>query len=264
MAAETILIKFGTESLMKDGKLDPTSFSCAAKQINELIQDKYKIIIVSSGAIQAGREQATKLDVDTKKLHKKDFAGMGSPILLRYWAHTFEKFNIAVAEVLITHANWRCDEEKNSIQSSINNYLASGIIPIINENDVVSDREIRLMDEGISENDHLARLVAEITNPNRIIFITKSGGVFDKNPELFPDVKRYLEIDINNIPELLLDSSDKSENGSGGIGKKVVEAAKCCRDNRVVAITGIGFILESEDSIMSGTILSDKNEFAEI
>lgn len=233
---KTFIIKFGTESLLNNrGRLCNKKICAIARQVSK-IQKNYSVIIVSSGAIQAGKEISQELSLETKYLHKKDLAGIGSIKLLKMWGAGFAKYNIPAAQVWVTHANIQHTGESKSILTSLKNYLKSGVIPIINENDVVSSREIEMMESGISENDHLTRLITKIIHPQLIMFVTSSGGVFNKDPNIFKDAQMFTSLNYKKMPHEILDSIEQSKYGNGGIGKKLKEAAKCYSSKRRVAI----------------------------
>lgn len=96
---KSFIIKFGTESLLNNkGRLCNKKFRDIARQVSE-IQKNHSVVIVSSGAIQAGIELTQELCVETKYLHKKDLAGIGSIKLLKMWGAEFAKYNIPVSQV---------------------------------------------------------------------------------------------------------------------------------------------------------------------
>lgn len=240
-----VIVKLGTESLLERGKLkgwlDQNVFNSVAKQVALLRNDFTDIVIVSSGAIKAGEEELARFGW-AGNLDKKDLAGIGAFPLLNMWGNAFEQFGIPVAQVWVTFANWKYEPELRSIKSSIVNYLSCGVVPVINENDVVSDREIKMMEKGISENDQLARMVAELIEADAVLFITDVGGVYEADPRVDPTASLYKEISGKTVTDLLFDWSvhNPSVNGSGGIKPKIREAFHCYNAGMRVAIAGVG------------------------
>jgi glutamate 5-kinase len=260
-----LLVKFGTKSLMgRKGRLSRAIFDEIARQIASLMDDGWQVAIVTSGAIQAGKEEAAKKSVLLNKLHKKDMAAIGTPLLMQMWSKAFARQGICVGQIWLTHANLSHRGEARSIQESIENLLSSGIVPILNENDVVSDREIRSMERGISENDRLTYLLCAIANPDVVLSVTSIGGVFDRFP-LSRDSKLYLELDIDNLPVGLLDSDGKTDVGSGGMVKKILELSGCCHEDRRVGIVGWEneAILRFVTGETAGTLLGHQNRLSE-
>ncbi len=260
-----LLVKFGTQSLAgATGKLDQASFDEIARQLSSLMSGGWQVAIVTSGAIQAGREEIESLGQNCRGWHKKDFAAAGSCRLMQMWAEAFRQHRRCVGQILVTHANLRNRGEKRSIGEAIRNYMAVGAIPVLNENDVVSDREIRSMERQISENDRLTCLLCPIIEPDVVISATSVGGVFEE----FPITQRsrvFRELDIRNLPAGVLDSHRKTETGSGGMSRKIIELAKCCKNGRRVGIIswhddGIVRFVNREDI---GTCLGSCNSFRE-
>ena len=258
-----LLVKFGTESLLdREGRLDGAIFLEIARQIVSLMDEGWSVAIVTSGAIRAGIEEAESVGVSFSGLHKKDYAALGSYRLMRMWSAAFRTHGRCVGQILITHANLQDSCEKKSIRESMTNLMAAGIIPVLNENDVVSDREIQTMDAKIGENDRLTALISLIINPDIVLSITSIGGVYDEYP-ITDRSRMYQELDIDNLPAGIIQPNIKSENGSGGMSKKIVALSGCCGDNRIVGIAGwvddgvICFVMGE----VVGTILGHQNRF---
>lgn len=239
-----MVIKLGTETLVaKDGEaagyLDQTVFDNVAAQVDRLKRLSGSVTLVSSGAIQAGRERMKQLGIDATHLDKKDLAGIGARHLLNRWGNAFDIHNRDVGQVWVTHANWKNRNEWRNIHRSISQFHNAGIIPIVNENDVVSDLEVQSMDRGMSENDRLARMIAHRIRADGILFLTNVGGVYESDPSTCPDARMYKMIDVATIKKLLRVPSTASSKGAGGMRAKLIEAMKCFHTGMRVAIAGM-------------------------
>ncbi len=236
-----ILVKCGTSVLCKNGRLDQKIFNNIAKQVVRAEKFGVNMIIVSSGAIQAGKEEAERLYRNKIEVEKEDrpiFASNGSPYLFTKWGHAFKKHGRLISEELVTYANLNDSGEKKSILSNILKCyrLQPQSVPIINENDFVSDQEIKKMDQGISENDQLARMVAEFISADAVLFVTEIGGVYETDPNHNQDVRLYSEIDVQAANKIASMSSTTSINGTGGIKPKLREAVRCYQAGMRVSI----------------------------
>lgn len=267
-----LVLKFGTEALLgKEGKskrrLDQKIFNGVADQVAALRRDHgTDVVIVSSGAIKAGKERMERLGINVNhlKLDKREIAGIGARHLLNRWGHAFGFFKMPVAQVWVTFANWESQPERRSVWSSILSYTHNGIIPIVNENDVVSDREIELMEKGISENDQLASMVALLIDADAVLFLTDVGGVYEKDPGIHPHARMYREIDKKTIIDRIFNSSlGASSNGAGGIKAKLSSALDCFNAGMRVAIAGVGenVIIEFVAGKPVGTMLGKISRF---
>ena len=235
-----IVVKFGTENLFGDNnKLEQKVFDGFARQIVSVQDVGIQVVVVSSGAIAAGKDRLCSLQIDPRKFTKKELAGIGARHLLNKWGSAFEKYNREVGQVLVTYANWEEPSERQNVKTSVLNYARLGIIPVINENDVVSDAEIKLMEKGISENDRLARMVTELIGADGVLFLTNVAGVFEKDPKTYPDAMLYAEVDHRTVGEhIKLDACATSKNGRGGMAAKLMEAIICARMGKNASIAG--------------------------
>lgn len=235
-----LVIKFGTENLFgeKDA-LDQDVFDLYADQMVALQKKGIEVIVVSSGAIKAGKERLEHLGFDASTFVKKDIAGIGARHLLNKWGDAFSRHKMDVAQVWVTFANWNDKAERKNIRAVLERYVRGGIVPIVNENDVICDEEIKLMEQGISENDRLARMVALLIESDAVLFLTRVDGIYTADPTKNKNARRFAEIDRRRWEECFsVGTSGRSVNGSGGMKAKVAEAALCAKEGMRVAVAG--------------------------
>lgn len=234
-----LIVKFGTTNLCNEnGQLDQSIFDDFAQQVVKLQNKGIEVVIVSSGGIKAGRERAESLGLKNSYLDKKELAGIGARHLLNRWGDAFEIYKKEVSQVWVTYANWSNKGEKKSIKSSILNFFKAEVVTIVNELDVVSDLEIKSMEEGISENDRLAKMIAFLVDADAVLFLTDEGGIYEQDPQINPQAKLYKEISAWTKPELIGFSSNTSKYGTKGMRAKFEEAAQCAKKGMRVAIAG--------------------------
>lgn len=234
-----LVVKFGTANLCnKLGQLDQNTFNEYAKQVVELQNQGVEVVIVSSGAIKAGIEEIKHLSISTADLDEKELAGIGARHLMNRWGEAFRNFGKEVGQVWVTFGNWANEGERKSIKSSILNYLKTGIAPILNEMDVISDWEIRAMKKRISENDRLAKMIALLVRADAVLFLTDEGGIYEEDPQKNPMARLYEEISAWIKPELIGISNGTSDGGTGGMIAKWREASKCFKKGMKVSIAG--------------------------
>ena len=234
-----LIVKFGTTNLCNEnGQLDQGIFDDFAQQVVKLQSKGIEVVIVSSGGIKAGRERAKSLGLKNSHLDKKELAGIGARHLLNRWGNAFEIYEKEVSQVWVTYANWSNKGEKESIKSSILNFLNAKVVTIVNELDVVSDLEIKSMEEGISENDRLAKMIAFLVDADAVLFLTDEGGIYEQDPQINPRAKLHKEISAWTKPELIGFSSNTSKYGTSGMRAKFEEAAQCAKKGMRVTIAG--------------------------
>ena len=269
---QRLVVKLGTAQLAgPDGKLNTVVFESVATQVAALRAEGVLTTVVSSGAIFACRQRLREDGIDASGFSKKLLAGIGAGNLLDHWRQAFKIQKLPVSQHLVTFYNCCHQDERYSLAVTLAEAMENGVIPIVNENDPVSPNEIELMDLGFSENDVLAALVADIIEADAIIFFSDAGGVFDGNPSVNTNVRRYLSIDAWNVPRELQATKDKvkaaSVYGTGGIESKISAAARCHRSGMRVSIANLNgskdilirFVSgEAVGTVMGGsTILGD-------
>jgi len=231
--ARLLIVKFGTKNLA-----DFSRFVDYARQIKELIEDdEVWVVVVSSGAIFHGWNRMHELGIDSPFLGQEELAGIGSRHLLNAWGNAFAQHNREVAQVWVTHNNLSGNGEKESIRERIFNYLKAGVVPIVNENDVVSNKEIKWMRQGVSENDRLARRIAELLRVQEILFLTDVAGVYDDDPGLNRDARLYQVVTPEDVPFIAL-TVTTGVLGRGGMKSKLNEAIACFFAGMRVVIAG--------------------------
>lgn len=235
-----LIVKVGTANLCdKSGQLVQNIFNDFSRQVAELMKYGFEVVIVSSGAIKTGKERMDELKLDATQLHKKDLAGIGARHLLNRWGEALELHGKEVGQVWVTFGNWTNKGERNSIKSSIFGYLKSGlVVPVVNEADVISDREIKTYEKGLSENDRLAKMVAFLVDADAVLFLTDKGGIYTKDPEKHHQARLYEEINAWAKPKLIGISNGTSKTGTGGMMAKWKEASRCAKKGMLVAIAG--------------------------
>jgi len=212
-------------------------FCDIAAQVSRCVEKGIEICLVSSGAIKSGRDLVENSNRRQFALSRKALAGVGAHPLLDRWTTAFKEHSQVIAQILVTYANWLDPNERESIRTSILEYMTVGIVPVINENDVVAQDEVLSMEKGISENDRLTRMTATLIGADGVLFLTDAGGVFDRDPSEAGAQK----LDFVGPDDLasLKPCEGKSACGTGGILPKVGEASLCAKAGIRAAIAGL-------------------------
>ena len=178
--ARRIVLKIGTRVLTKPaGGLDPKVFARLAGEVAEARRDQREIVIVSSGAIAAGRKL---LNLGTARLtlpEKQAVAALGQPDLIAHWGRALHRQGLLVAQVLLTHEDVSDRHRYLNSRNTLLALLAKGIIPVINENDTVAVEEIKFGD-----NDKLSALVAGLVDADLLVLFSDIAGLCDHDPGL--------------------------------------------------------------------------------
>lgn len=217
-----IIIKIGTSSLTsQDCGINRKLVEEVTRIVNILKQQGHQIVIISSGSIGLGAQRLEWLERPTDIISKQAAASIGQVLLSHLYQEYFKPFNIIIGQVLLTRRGMQDLERFQTARTTINQLLDLGVVPIVNENDVIADDEIRF-----SDNDYLGALVSEMVGADRLFILSDIDGLYTDNP--FTNPKATLISEVHEItPEIeALATTPNAEGwGSGGMASKI-EAAK--------------------------------------
>jgi glutamate 5-kinase len=226
-----ITVKVGSNVLTKsDGTLDEANILHLADQIASLHQQGAEIVLVSSGAMAAGKGEignGKKLDtVSARQL----WSAVGQVILINKYAEAFRKYGMSCAQVLTTKENFSDRVHYLNMKNCISTLIENKVIPIVNENDTISVTELMFTD-----NDELSGLIASMQNSEALIILSNIDGIYDGSPEL-PGSKVVREITTKSKSLNEAISTSKSSFGRGGMLTKYHMAKKVAKNGITVHI----------------------------
>ena len=215
-----IVIKIGTNAITDNsGMLDLKVIQSLVAQIAEIKNSK-DVIIITSGAIGAGMKEINLQERPNDIVMKQVCAAIGQNILMTAYHSLFEKYNIKIAQILLTYDVFSNKKKFLNLRNSMNKLLDLGVIPIINENDPISIDEIG---PSFGDNDILSALISSKMKADLLIILTNVDGLFNKNPNdkdaVFIREVRKINKKIESV------SSETSNLGLGGMKTKI-KAAK--------------------------------------
>ena len=208
MAKDILVIKFGSAVLSgKDGQINEQAIKKIASEVHEL-SNTHTIILVSSGAVACGKSAIA--NYKGTLVQRKAAAAIGNPILIRLYQKYFAKHGVTVAQALCERHHFSNRVQFLQLQDTFHEFWKNNIIPIVNENDLISNHELKF-----SDNDELATLLAIGFNAQQLILCTSSGGFFNDRKELVTEIKSI------NSEILSYIRTDKSSVGLGGMLSKI-------------------------------------------
>lgn len=219
-----IVAKFGT-SLLTAGtnKLNQDKMSDLVNQLARLHEQGAEVMVVTSGAIAAGRE---KLGL-TKKIkgipYKQVLASVGQSRLMNLYERLFDRHGVTVAQALLTKADLRDRHGYLNTRNTLLALLEMRVICIVNENDVVAVDEIEEAQFG--DNDNLSAMVANLIDADLLLILTDIDGLYTADPNKDPDARLIPLVEKIDARIEGLVSGSTSGLGTGGMVTKI-EAAK--------------------------------------
>ncbi|MEK7619213.1 MAG: glutamate 5-kinase [Patescibacteria group bacterium] len=217
-----VVVKIGTGVLSReDGTVDDSVLESIVGQITSLKKKSIEVVLVTSGAVGCGRG-LMKATTDSETVEDKQvFAAVGQVRLMQTYARLFEKRNVLCAQVLVTKEDFRDRGHYQNMRRCFLNLLRDGIVPIVNENDVIAIKELVFTD-----NDELAGLIAAQLEADTLIILTSVDGVLDSSPR-DPHAAVISRIDCAHIAEFHKRiTREKSSVGRGGMMTKFTVARK--------------------------------------
>lgn len=220
----SVVIKVGTNVLTRpDGLLDMTSISGLVDQIAALKRMGVSVILVSSGAVGAGRSLLPLGEQTHKVVRRQVLSAIGQVRLMEIYRQFFLNHGLFCAQVLTTKEDFRDRRHYLNMQNCLQALLRDQVIPVVNENDVISVTELMFTD-----NDELAGLVAAMINAEGLVILSSVDGVLDGSPES-PDSKLIPEIDPADPQWEKYILPSRSSFGRGGMHTKFRVAGKAAK-----------------------------------
>ena len=208
MQNPVLVIKLGTAVISgNNGVISRNIIKKVAAGIAALSRN-YRVVLVSSGAVGSG-----KLFINHYKgtiTERKAAAAVGNPILIRLYQKYFTAYNIPVAQALCERHHFSNRSQFLQLKETFAEFWQNGILPIVNENDLVSNNELKF-----SDNDELATLLAVGFDADTMIICTSAGGFMDHDKKIVPLVTKIDDTIMGYV------DNSKTTSGLGGMTSKL-------------------------------------------
>ncbi len=233
--SQTIVVKLGTSVLTSGGdKLDKAHMVELVRQCIALKKLGHQVILVSSGAVAAGKEHLhTSCDM-TKVANKQMLAAVGQSQLILTWQSLFNLYGYHVGQMLLTRADLEDRERYLNARDTLKALLKHDIIPIINENDAVATQEIK-----VGDNDNLSAMAAILANADKLLLLTDQPGLFTADPRINSDAELICEVEHIDEDLKALAGGSGTHLGTGGMATKL-QAADIARRAGIEVIIAAG------------------------
>ena len=215
-----IVIKVGTTTLTHEtGLLNLERIEILVRQIANLHNNGYEVMLVTSGAIGAGMGKLNLKNRPKTLPEKQAVAAVGQVALIHLYQKIFAEYGKNVGQLLLTASDIN---ERNRYLNGRNTCFAlfnAGVIPIINENDAIAVEEIK-----VGDNDTLSAFVATLVDADLLIILSDIDGLYDSNPKENPNAKLLPLITTLNEEIKAMAGDSNSKFGTGGMATKIKAA----------------------------------------
>lgn len=249
-----LVIKLGSSTVTRDGVLDAPRLIDYARAIVALRSAGHQVVLVSSGAVAAGRAAMYGSERETVVVGKQMLAAIGQPRLMALYGELFGHYGVTVAQVLLTRADLEDRRRYLNARNAFEAMLAADVVPIVNENDTVATEEIR-----VGDNDQLSALVSSLVDARLLVLMTDQRGLFDANPRTHADAKLIERIDSAEIPDAVWQAAGGSVGtlGTGGMRTKL-KAAEIARRHGADVVIADGRAPEHLTAIVDGSAIGTR------
>lgn len=215
-----IVVKVGTSTLAHPtGRLNIQRVEELVKVLSDLKNAGHEVVLVSSGAIGMGVGKLMLPERPKDMETKQAAAAVGQCELMYTYDKLFTEFNHTVAQILITGEDIEHAERRTNFENTMKRLLELKALPIINENDSVSTKEIE-----IGDNDTLGAIVAKSVGADLLIILTDIDGLYTADPHKDPNGKLILVVEKVTEEIEALAGGAGSKQGTGGMATKLIAA----------------------------------------
>ena len=209
-----IVVKVGTHAIAaKTGRPDHRALALLVSQICELKAAGHEIVFVSSGAVAAGVE-ALGLKARPKDVNDVQMcAAVGQARFIYEYERLFAEKDVKIGQVLLTHYDFEEHHRAANVKKSLDHLVRAGIVPVVNENDVVADEELK--GKTFGDNDWMSFLIAKLVKADVLVLLTTVDGLLDADGKRIGEVTNF-----RNIARLVR-PGEKGNLSKGGMDSKL-------------------------------------------
>ncbi len=226
-----VVVKIGSGVISTDDDLDVQRLASISEDVCALRDRGLEIILVSSGAVAAGKSQLGIEGRPQTIPQKQAAAAIGQTRIIREYKETFQAHNYNVAQVLLTRDDLSNRRRYLNARNTMTTLLDYGVTPVVNENDTVVVEEIRFGD-----NDNLSALVTSLVEADMLIILSDVDGFYDSNPADNPQAKLIPVVERVTPAIEAMGGKPKGSVGTGGMATKLKAAKKA-------ALSGVGTLI---------------------
>ena len=233
--AKRIVVKVGTSTITyHTGKLNLHRIEELVRELADLTNQGYEMVLVTSGAVAAGMDRIGCGERPKTMPEKQALAAIGQGMLMHIYETLFAEYGQTAAQVLLTRENSVRHNQYTNSRNALLALLRLGAVPVINENDAIAVEELK-----IGDNDTLSATVATLVDADLLIILSDVEGLYTANPQQTKDAKLLGQVD-EITPEIeAMAGGAGSQLGTGGMYTKM-QAARIAVNSGVTMVIASG------------------------
>ncbi|MDE7333507.1 MAG: glutamate 5-kinase [Lachnospiraceae bacterium] len=239
-----IVVKIGTSTIthVDTGHLNLIKMEKLARVLTDIKNQDKEIIVISSGAIGAGRKALGITEKPRSLSEKQACAAVGQARLMMIYQKLFSEYNQTIAQILITKRTMVNEVSRKNAENTFRELLKFGVIPIVNENDTVSTDQIQ--DENFGDNDTLSATVAQMVHADMLILLSDIDGLYTDDPR--NNNKAEFISCVETIDDKLIACAKGAGTtfGTGGMASKIMAA-------KVANGVGVDMVIANGDDVVN-------------
>lgn len=244
---KTLVVKLGTSVLTRGTRaLDRAHMVEIVRRCALAMAAGHHIVIVTSGAIAAGREHLGYPELPPVVASKQLLAAVGQSRLIQLWEQLFSLYGLHIGQMLLTRADLEDRERFLNARDMMLALLDNGIVPVINENDAVAVSEIK-----VGDNDNLSALAAILADADILLLLTDQEGLFTADPRQDKEARLIVRVEHIDDSVRALAGASVSGLGTGGMCTKI-QAAEVATSAGIEVVIASGARPELIVDVLSG------------
>jgi len=238
-----LVVKVGTNLLSAQEGIDEKCIDSIVDQLAQLHKQGYQVLLVSSGAVGMGAKELHHKGPVKQVSMRQACASIGQPLLMSSYRRSFKRHGLVCSQILLTRKDLNNRHTYVNLRNSIFTLLELGVVPVFNENDVVSTAEIG---SAFGDNDRMSAMVASKIDADLLVILTDIPGLYTADPK--KDESAHLLAEIEKLDETVLSYAGGagSTHSTGGMKTKLLAA-------KIASVAGCGTIIASgyeEDALI--------------
>lgn len=230
-----VVLKVGTNLLSSKDGIDEACIDSIVDQIACLMEKHYQVLLVTSGAIGMGAKELHLHGPVKQVAMRQACASIGQPILMSSYRRSFKRHAMVCSQILLTRKDLNNRHTYVNLRNSVFTLLELGVVPIFNENDVVSTAEIG---SAFGDNDRMSAMVASKIDADLLIILTDIPGLYTADPKKDENARLLSEIEQLDDTILGYAGGAGSTYSTGGMKTKLLAA-------KIASVAGCATIIAS-------------------